>query len=145
MSEAPQDSHLLAPTASRSSRTQPRRLSSMTAQREDLYAHPAIVAPPHHMDKPSNAHETALAMEMAKHHLAEDSDISTPPVSTGATTPESDQIPTIDKYAFAFDIDGVLIRGGEVIPEAIEAMKVLNGQNEYGMKVYVALPPSLSL
>ena len=41
-----------------------------------------------------------------------------------------------DDFAFAFDIDGVLIRGGEVIPEAVEAMKVLNGENEYGIKVY---------
>lgn len=40
-----------------------------------------------------------------------------------------------DEFAFAFDIDGVLIRGGKVIPEAIEAMKVLNGENEYGVKV----------
>ena len=44
-------------------------------------------------------------------------------------------IPTADSFAFAFDIDGVLIRGGRPIPEAIEAMKVLNGENEYGMKV----------
>ena len=42
---------------------------------------------------------------------------------------------TTDKYAFAFDIDGVLIKGGEVIPEAIDAMRVLNGENEYGIKV----------
>jgi ribonucleotide monophosphatase NagD (HAD superfamily) len=39
------------------------------------------------------------------------------------------------KFAFAFDIDGVLLRGGKVIPEAIEAMKMLNGDNEYGIKV----------
>ena len=116
---------------------QPRRLSSQTAQREDLFSHPAIVVPPVHLQKPSNAHETALAMEMAKHRLAEDSGASTPTVSTAATTPDPDQIPTTDKYAFAFDIDGVLIRGGEVIPEAIEALKVLNGQNEFNIKVYV--------
>jgi Haloacid dehalogenase-like hydrolase len=109
----------------------------MTAQREDLFSHPTVVAPPAHMDKPSNAHETALAMEMAKHRLAEDSGASTPTASTGVTTPEPDQIPNTDKYAFAFDIDGVLIRGGEVIPEAIDAIKVLNGQNEYGIKVCV--------
>jgi hypothetical protein len=80
---------------------------------------------------PSNAHETALAMEMAKHHL-DDSDQS------GDVTPKAipETIPTTDKYAYAFDIDGVLIRGGEPIPEAIGAMKVLNGQNEYGVKVY---------
>lgn len=40
-----------------------------------------------------------------------------------------------DDFAFAFDIDGVLIRGGRPIPEAIEAMRVLNGENEYGVMV----------
>lgn len=40
-----------------------------------------------------------------------------------------------DSFAFAFDIDGVLIRGGRAIPEAIQAMKVLNGDNEYGIKM----------
>lgn len=40
-----------------------------------------------------------------------------------------------DNFSFAFDIDGVLIRGGQPIPEAIEAMKVLNGENEFGIKV----------
>lgn len=117
---------------------QPRRLSSQTAQREDLFSHPAIVVPPVHMEESSNAHETALAMEMAKHRLAEDSGSSTPSVtsvSTAATTPDPDQIPTTDKYAFAFDIDGVLVRGGEVIPESVEALKVLNGQNEFNIKV----------
>ncbi|CAK7275528.1 hypothetical protein SEPCBS57363_006738 [Sporothrix epigloea] len=42
---------------------------------------------------------------------------------------------TADNFAFAFDIDGVLVRGGRPIPEAIEAMKVLNGENEYGVRV----------
>ncbi len=135
MTEPQHDNNLLPPTTSRASRVQLRRLSSMTAQREDLFSHLAIVAPPVHMENPSNAHETALAMEMAKHRLAEDSDVSTPTASTGVTTPEPDQIPTTDKYAFAFDIDGVLIRGGEVIPEAIDAMRVLNGQNEFNIKV----------
>jgi len=41
----------------------------------------------------------------------------------------------VDAYAFAFDIDGVLVRGGTPIPEAREAMKILNGENEYGVKV----------
>lgn len=35
-----------------------------------------------------------------------------------------------DNFVFAFDIDGVLVRGGKPIPEAIEAMKVLDGENE---------------
>lgn len=38
-------------------------------------------------------------------------------------------------YAFAFDIDGVLLRGGTPIPEAIEAMAVLNGKNERNLKI----------
>jgi hypothetical protein len=40
-----------------------------------------------------------------------------------------------DSFVYAFDIDGVLVRGGKAIPEAIQAMKVLNGENEYGIKV----------
>ncbi|TGJ82379.1 hypothetical protein E0Z10_g6392 [Xylaria hypoxylon] len=61
-----------------------------------------------------------------------------------ATTPEIEVIVTpgsekqalvADSFAFAFDIDGVLVRGGRAIPEAIEAMKVLNGDNKYGIKI----------
>ena len=110
-----------------------RRHSSATASLEDLALGPAVVVPPHHMNKPSDAHETAAAMEMAKRRLekilAQGGGISTP------TTPPDTS--TTDRFAFAFDIDGVLIRGGKVIPHAIEAMKVLNGQNEFGIKVYV--------
>ena len=84
------------------------------------------------MDRPSDAHETAAALELAKHRL-KDLD-STHGAVTPSTPPETT---TTDSYAFAFDIDGVLVRGGKPIPEAIEAMKVLNGQNEYGIKVQV--------
>lgn len=68
----------------------------------------------------------------------EEEAVSSPEASSPATpgsplTPS--EIPTADSFAFAFDIDGVLIRGGRPIPEAIEAMKVLNGENEYGIKV----------
>jgi hypothetical protein len=61
----------------------------------------------------------------------EESSPETP--GTPLTTPP--EIPSADTFAFAFDIDGVLIRGGRPIPEAIEAMQVLNGENEYGVKV----------
>lgn len=44
-------------------------------------------------------------------------------------------------FAFAFDIDGVLLRGGKAIPEAIEALRYLNGDNPYGIKVYVFPAP----
>jgi hypothetical protein len=50
-------------------------------------------------------------------------------------TPSSPLSPSsvADSFVFAFDIDGVLVRGGRPIPEAIKAMQVLNGDNEYGM------------
>jgi hypothetical protein len=57
----------------------------------------------------------------------------TPP--TGPVTPLVADSDVADNFAFAFDIDGVLIRGGRPIPEAVEAMKVLNGENEWGVKV----------
>lgn len=38
-------------------------------------------------------------------------------------------------YAFAFDIDGVLLKGSDVIPQAPEAMRMLNGDNEYNIRV----------
>lgn len=41
----------------------------------------------------------------------------------------------VASYAFCFDIDGVILRGPEVIPEAIEAIKHLNGENKYNIKV----------
>ncbi|PHH67401.1 hypothetical protein CDD81_9 [Ophiocordyceps australis] len=52
-------------------------------------------------------------------------------------TPDSPASPlsVADSFVFAFDIDGVLVRGGKAIPEAIQAMKVLNGENEYGIHV----------
>lgn len=80
------------------------------------------------MEAPSNAHETAAAMELAKHHFDNFGSGTSTPVSPRATT-------VTGSYAYAFDIDGVLIRGGQPIPEAIEAMKILNGENDYGIKV----------
>lgn len=110
------------------SRPAVRRLSSTTTSVDELSLGPSVVVPPHHMHGPSDANETAAALEMAKHRLS----VSGDGTSTPGTPPETS---TTDSYAFAFDIDGVLIRGGRPIPEAIEAMKVLNGQNEYGVKV----------
>lgn len=52
-----------------------------------------------------------------------DSPLSTPPLVTS------------DDFALAFDIDGVLIRGGKPIPEAVEAMKYINGDNPYGIQM----------
>ncbi|KAK0941072.1 hypothetical protein LTR29_007348 [Friedmanniomyces endolithicus] len=106
-----------------------RRLSSDDATKEALSIRsPTVVVPPKHLMAPSDAHEVAIAMEMARHELEEFSS----PMSSPETPPVTN---VTDKYAFAFDIDGVLIRGGRPIPEAIEAMKVLNGKNPYGIKV----------
>lgn len=80
-------------------------------------------------------------METARSELAamnlEDEVVSSPsssPETPGSPITPADP-PTADSFAFAFDIDGVLIRGGRPIPEAIEAMRVLNGENEYGIRV----------
>lgn len=88
---------------------------------------PTVVVPPKHLMAPSNANEVAASIEVARHELETAGTPGTP-----VTPPET---LVTDKYAYAFDIDGVLIRGGRPIPEAVEAMKVLNGQNQYGIKV----------
>lgn len=57
------------------------------------------------------------------------------PLTDPVTPFNADGEEVADDFAFAFDIDGVLVRGGRPIPEAIEAMKMLNGENEYGIRV----------
>ncbi|KAJ5723307.1 hypothetical protein N7488_001342, partial [Penicillium malachiteum] len=59
---------------------------------------------------------------------SEDSLQSITPLSTPSMDVNTD-------FALAFDIDGVLMRGGKPIPEAIEAMKYINGENPYGIRV----------
>ncbi|CUM65905.1 uncharacterized protein PRCAT00003556001 [Priceomyces carsonii] len=41
----------------------------------------------------------------------------------------------VASYAFCFDIDGVILRGPNTIPEAVDAIKLLNGENKYNIKV----------
>ena len=115
-------------------RRETRRLSNTFVNRQDLYGVPTVIGPEIPRSRASSAHDTARAIELARHRLASDESLPTPDTS-GPTTPEEGRLTTTDDYAFAFDIDGVLIKGGEVIPEAIEAMKVLNGENEFGVKV----------
>jgi hypothetical protein len=112
-----------------------RRISSLEVTRADLVSGPSIVVPPKHLMARSDAHETAKSMEKAKMHLDEyvSSEESTP--LAGSPVSGKKPVVTTDRYAFAFDIDGVLIRGGKPIPAAVEAMKCLNGDNEYGVKV----------
>lgn len=104
-----------------------RHLSSTEANPELLSMGPTVVVPPKHLIAPSDASEVAAAMETARHELDRAASPGTP-----VTPPETC---VTDKYAYAFDIDGVLIHGGKVILEAIEAMKMLNGENEFGIKV----------
>jgi hypothetical protein len=122
------DNNALVPTVSKSGEAL-RRLSSHNATEAELHHRaPTVVVPPKSLANPGDAHETAAAMEIARHELEEFAS----PNSTPASPPETN---VTDKYAFAFDIDGVLIRGGRAIPEAIEAMQVLNGKNPYGIKM----------
>jgi hypothetical protein len=123
-----------------------RRLSSMTATPKEITSGgPVVVVPErmmHHQRSHTHHGGFAASMEVARSELAtldlEDEALASP-TSSSPEEPSSPitpaDIPTTDSFAFAFDIDGVLIRGGRPIPEAIEAMKVLNGENEYGMKV----------
>jgi hypothetical protein len=123
-----------------------RRLSSMTATERDLTSGgPVVVVPErmmHHQRSHTHHGGFAASMETARSELAtvnlEDDALASPTTSSpsepGSPVTPAD-IPTADSFAFAFDIDGVLIRGGRPIPEAIEAIKVLNGENEYGIKV----------
>ncbi|OKL62374.1 hypothetical protein UA08_02266 [Talaromyces atroroseus] len=112
------------------------------ANTADLFTGPTVGVPPHHLMARSISFETARSFQLAKEHLEEPSSSSSEDTSPASASPVLKAIPhdktgraITDRYAFAFDIDGVLIRGGRVIPEAIEAMKVLNGENELGMKV----------
>lgn len=121
----------------------------MTATKEDLTSGgPVVVVPERLILSRSQSYHAGFAasMEAAREELQEmnledeSPELSSPSTSTPATpgspiTP-ADHIPSTDSFAFAFDIDGVLIRGGRPIPEAVEAMKVLNGENEFGIKVY---------
>ncbi|KAH6914224.1 HAD-like domain-containing protein [Coprinopsis sp. MPI-PUGE-AT-0042] len=53
---------------------------------------------------------------------------------------EAPSVSRAPPLAFVFDIDGVLIRGPNVLPSAQEALKTLQGNNRFGMKIpYILL------
>ena len=103
------------------------RVSSIIDTHEGLIAGTMVAIPPKHMMASSSGHETAIAIESAKRHMSDSDGLETP------TTPPASTV--TGSFVFMFDIDGVLIRGGKPIPEAIEAMKVLNGANEWNIQV----------
>jgi len=137
---APSNNNLVVPT-----RPGLRRLSSTTATEQDVKeGGPVIVVPERMMIQRSESRSGGFAasLEVARSELSsinlEQEALATPPSSTPSTpgTPFTpDEIPTTDSFAFAFDIDGVLVRGGRPIPEAIEAMRMLNGENEWNIRV----------
>lgn len=74
-----------------------------------------------------------MAAELVKKHL----DHRNVPTEDGIPLVSNTPGDVSDKIAFAFDIDGVLMKGGKPVPQGIEALRYLNGQNPYGMRVYV--------
>lgn len=117
----------------------------MTATARELNeGGPVVVVPERMLAQRAQSHHGGFAasietarQELSSIDLEEEALVS--PTGSTPDTPRSPatpvDTPTSDSFAFAFDIDGVLIRGGRPIPEAVEAMRVLNGENEYGMKV----------
>ncbi|KAJ6186853.1 hypothetical protein N7519_001761 [Penicillium mononematosum] len=108
--------------------TSVRRLSSADAKPCDLYSGPTVIAPPEDMKAPCDANGTATRLERARKSIDE--------TASDRATPEVEPDPSsTDKFAIAFDIDGVLLKGGKALPESIGAMKYINGDNPYGVKI----------
>lgn len=115
----------------------------MTATKEEVSSGgPVVVVPPRFLTKTERSFSSrgfAASLNQAREELAtvnlEEDPFASPDVGSPQTPGTPTDLPSADTFAFAFDIDGVLVRGGNPIPEAIEAMKVLNGENEYGVKV----------
>ncbi|CAD6499455.1 BgTH12-03571 [Blumeria graminis f. sp. triticale] len=121
-----------------------RRLSSMTATEKQIKeGGPVVIVPERLMEdtRIQSQNGFAASMESARNELAAlnleyyDSPPSSGSSSLTGSPKNRANLATADSFAFAFDIDGVLVRGGRPIPAAIEAMKVLNGENEYGIKI----------
>lgn len=103
--------------------------------RADLYGGPNVIVPPKHLMASVRELDLSSSTDMAIHHLEEEIVSSEEEFCQVATPLSTPPVVTSDDFALAFDIDGVFIRGGEPIPEAIEAVKYINGDNQYGIKV----------
>ena len=111
--------------------TTPRRLSATKAVEDALGATRAATVVVPASRRPSVEGEASLVastIELARRQLE---GLTTADIAS--KIPEKTEV--TDAFAFAFDIDGVLIKGGKPIPAAVEAMKMLNGQNNRGIKV----------
>ncbi|KAJ5294557.1 hypothetical protein PENANT_c006G09512 [Penicillium antarcticum] len=110
------------------------RLDSLDAAQSDLYGGPNVVLPPKHLmastsDHISN-HSNMISKTRPEEEVSSEDDCSNIP--TPMSNPPA---VTSDDFALAFDIDGVLIKGGKPIPAAVDAMRYINGENPYGVKV----------
>jgi len=104
---------------------------------KELFSGPTVVVPP--ASYMASTIPDTIAIARAHADATIDDDTSSDDESA---TSIKGVIPT---YAFAFDIDGVLLKGGQVIPEAKEAMRVLNGENPDGVKVPYIFVTNVSL
>lgn len=108
-----------------------RRVSSADAGRSDLYNGPIVVTPPEDLEERCDADDIATALERAKTSLEETaSDVGTP-----EPEPERPGVRITDKFAIAFDIDGVLVKGAKALPRSFEALRYINGKNPWGLKM----------
>ncbi|KAJ5327577.1 HAD-superfamily hydrolase subfamily IIA CECR5 [Penicillium brevicompactum] len=106
----------------------PHRVLNSLNNRADLFGGPNVAVPPKNLMAPPT-HISKLS-EMVTHEQSSSNE------STPINTPMHSPPPvTTDDFALAFDIDGVLMKGGQPIPEAVDAMKYINGENPYGVKV----------
>lgn len=103
--------------------------SSLDATRADLYGGPNVVMPPKHRMASTSERDSIIASPVTSDEKVSSEDS---PRTTPMSTPP---MITSDDFALAFDIDGVFVRGGKAIPQAHDAMKYINGENPYGIKV----------
>lgn len=117
-----------------------RRWSSMDPSRADLYGGPSVTVPPRYLmaSSATEHHEDTMHMDFTRQHLEEEfssDDATAITPRMGSPVNNRPPITNADDFALAFDIDGVLVKGGQPIPSAVEALRYINGENPYGVKV----------
>lgn len=112
------------------------QVPGLDIRRTDLPTGPNVVVPPKDLIPPTDPEISAIEREMTKQQPQKNVSSGGNPVAN-AEPIDKRPVATADQFAFAFDIDGVLMRGGKPIPEAVDALKYINGENPYGVKVYV--------
>lgn len=102
------------------------------------YAVSPLLTPSKHDRHPSHSSwGTSLPNQLTNKHsgpcsvVREDHD----PMSFRRKTSFVATIAKAQNMAFVFDIDGVLVRGDRLIPEARRALQILNGDNSLGIKI----------